>query len=175
MHSTQKDCECMWGSVTEVLADIISELKKHLNKPVIRSDQDAPIPEYPYISIKDIVPFIPAQGSPVVMFDEDEEKQIATSTPTMSISVTGYSKRFDDVSELILKAHDWFSFVGYEELKEIGFVVVRTESVMNRDSLLIDDYERKRGFDVLLRFVHRQEKDANFIESVELNNEVIGE
>lgn len=140
--------------------DILNRLNEHLTHPVIFAEQAGPKPPYPYISIKETISFIPAAGHPFLTDEDliDDIKRIATSQPKMSLSITAFGKEFSDVSMLILQTHDWFTFDGYRELKELGYVVADVHSVMSRDSLIVDDYERRQGFDVSLRFVHRQNR-----------------
>lgn len=145
------------------MTDLINALKEYLERPVILADQSAPKPDYPYIAIKEMINHIPSPES----ITTAENKQTSTSQPTKSLSITAYSKSFNDVSELITRTYDWFRFVGYRKLKELGYVVERMEPIMNRDSLIVDDYERRRGFDVILRFVHQIERDFDVIETVD--------
>lgn len=136
--------------------EVLKGLDDYLSYPVIFAEQAGPKPSYPYISIKETMSFIPAGNQPFIT-DEDlpeDIKRTATSQPTMSLSITAYSDTLNDASDVAQQAHDWFTFGGYRLLKEAGLVVADIESVMNRDSLIVDDYERRRGFDVILRFVH---------------------
>lgn len=156
------------------VTDIIRSLDSHLTRPVILAEQSSPKPSYPYIAIKEIVSFIPTGGRPS-NYDEDlveDINRVSTSQPTMSLSLTAYGNDFDNTSGLIQQAHDWFTFTGYRQLKEAGYVVAEIQSVMNRDSLIVDDYERKRGFDVILRFVHTQSRVVEEIKVVKgtINN-----
>lgn len=148
--------------------DILKGLDGYLPHPVIFAEQAGPKPPYPYIAIKEMISFIPAAGLPSIR-DEDipiDIKRTSSSQPTMSLSITAYGRDILETSELVQHAHDWFSFAGYRFLKEVGYVVANLQSIMNRDSLIVDDYERKRGFDVILRFVHEQSRIVEEIKVV---------
>lgn len=145
------------------MTDLINELSSYLSRPVILADQSAPKPKYPYIAIKEMINHIPAPQS----ITTEEDKQKSHSQATKPLSITAYSKDFNDVNDLINKVFNWFEFTGYRTLKNLGYVVERVESIMNRDSLIVDDYERRRGFDVILRFTHEIERDLEVIEEVD--------
>lgn len=140
------------------ITDIFKKLEEHMDCPVIFSDQAGPKPSYPYITINETVSYIPARGQSTVQEEHltEDIKVTASSQPTVSLSITAYSNTIPESIEVAQKAYDWFDFVGYYQLKRDGYVVVEVQSIMNRDSLIVDDYERKRGFDVELRFVHEQ-------------------
>lgn len=146
------------------MISLINELSIYVSRPVILADQSAPKPGYPYIAIKEMINHIPASQSIYI----DENKQTSRSQPTKSLSITAYSKNFNDADELINDTFNWFLFVGYRSLKELGYVVESIEPIMNRDSLIVDVYERRRGFDVILRFVHEVDRQTELIESASL-------
>lgn len=149
-------------------ADILNVLELGIPTTVIFAEQAGPKPDYPYIAIKETSSFNPATNQPYIT-DEDlpeDIKRMATSQPTMSLSVTSYGSTIQDATELAQQVHDWFTFGGYRMLKEKGYVVADIQSVMNRDSLMVDDYERRRGFDIILRFVHTQSRIVEEIKVV---------
>lgn len=148
--------------------DIQNALDDYLSRPVILAEQNGPRPTYPYISIKEMISFIPASGHASITDADliDDIERTATTQPKMSLSLTAYGKEFQDTSTLIQQAHNWFTFTGYQSLKDLGLVVAEVQAVMNRDSLIVEDYERKRGFDVILRFVHKQSKIVEEIKVV---------
>lgn len=152
------------------VSEIVNLLQAHISCPVILADQAAPKPPYPYVGIKETSPFIPQPGQPNITDEplSQDIRQVATSQPTKVLSVTIYSDSFQTAETLSQQVHDWFSFTGERQLKEAGFVVVNVTAITNRDSLIIDDYERRRGFDVTLRFTHVQESVVEAIEDVQI-------
>lgn len=153
--------------------EVLRGLELHLSHPVIFAEQSASKPPYPYIAIKEMISFIPSGNHPSIIDEalSEDVKRTITSQPTMSLSITAYGETLYDSSALIQQAHDWFTFNGRRTLKEIGYVVAEIHSVMNRDSLIVDEYERRRGFDVILRFVHKQMQIIEEIKAVNRRSE----
>jgi len=149
------------------VSEVVNLLQEHISRPVILADQAAPKPPYPFISIKETSSFIPQPGQQNITDEPlpQDIRQVATSQPTKVLSVTIYSDSFQTAETLSQQVHDWFSFSGHQQLKETGFVVADVTAITNRDSLIVDDYERRRGFDVTLRFVHSMER---FVETIEI-------
>lgn len=148
--------------------DILGLLDAALDRPVIMAEQSGRKPTYPYLAIKELVSYIPTGGRPSE-YDEDLPEDIrrtSTTQPSISLSLTAYGNEFANTGELIQQAFDWFSFTGRQTLKDAGYVVAEIQSIMNRDSLIVEDYERKRGFDVRLRFVHTQSRIVEEIKVV---------
>jgi len=147
-------------------SDIITRLSAYLNKPVIFTNQSAPRPPYPYIGINEIVQYSPTSGYVEYEPLPEDINQIYVSQSTFTLSVTAYGKDFAGTIELAEKAHGWFQFVGKRDLKPEGYVVVNLGDITNRDTLLVDDYERRRGFDVQIRFTDRRERFLEEIKQV---------
>jgi hypothetical protein len=149
------------------VSEIIDMLSADVGFPVILTNQAAPRPPYPYIGVTETIPFQPGPRSLENVPEPIDIKQVASQQATMTLSVTAYGSNFATTMELSQKAHDWFSFTGYQALKEAGYVVASIGGIDNRDTLVVDDYERRRGFDVTLRFVHQQERIVEEIDSVD--------
>jgi hypothetical protein len=159
---------------------IVAGLYNHLQKPVIMAEQAENKPTYPYLSYKFIVPYNPDTGrgievsklipsdNPDFEYDFEETK---IQQPTMTISFTAYSLDSLESQELALKAREWMDHIGYYDLKRLGVVVVSVEAMGNRDTLIVDEYERKVGFDVIIRVVHEVKRRLETIEEVNLNKE----
>lgn len=149
---------------------ILEELEKSIPYTVIFADQAGPKPKHPYMALKVLVDNISNGHHPSILTEDlgGNVEQSATTQPTMSLSITAYGLSFDETNNLIQSAHDWFKFTGYRTLKRKGLVVASIESIMNRDSLIVDDYERRRGFDVMIRYVHVIKRETESIQSVDL-------
>jgi len=155
---------------------VISALATYISHPVVMLDQAAKKPPYPFVGYKVITPYAPERGS-VAEIDEmvpsanpDFEYDIertAIEQPTMTISFTVYAKTEDEALSLALQAQEWLRFSGYDTLSENNVVVVETTPVQNRDTLIINDYERRQGFDAILRSVSESTKR---IETLEQSN-----
>lgn len=159
---------------------IVSGLHAHLSIPVVMRDQGAPQPGYPYVGLKDITPLVTEPGLPAEVgsavpstdprWDYDYQYE-QRSQPTMVWSVTVYSQDAAEAQRLALESLAWFAFHGYENLKDAGIVVAPGGEVGNRDTLVVDDYERRRGFDVRLRVASAIRRTVPTIETVEISRE----
>ena len=150
------------------MTDLMNALSEAIDGTVILAEQNAPRPPYPYIGIKVLAQHIPDRHHPSIENELEEQdllKQTAHTKPQMTLSVTEYH---DDVNagDLVQAAHDWFLWSGYRKLKELGFVMIETLDISNRDTVLVDTYERRRGFDVRLRYVRSIERFVETIESI---------
>ncbi|ABR46653.1 hypothetical protein Amet_4356 [Alkaliphilus metalliredigens QYMF] len=158
----------------ETLGDILEELKAFTNvTKAIFADQKGEKPQYPYITFKIIAePDDPSVGiynyetveSENPNFDSDIEVQkIETSEPSFSINV--FAKTAEEAKSVAMKTKDFFKFHGCEWLKRKNIVTVSTSTIENRDALMIIDYERRYGFDVILRYTRELKKKIETIET----------
>jgi hypothetical protein len=161
-------------------AAIVSGLHTYLGLKVIVAEQAAKRPAYPYVTVNISSPLIPeglnksVESANVPSSGPDFEYDVeytATEHVTLAMSISTYSKNFDECHEIAAKAHSWFSFVGYEHLKSNGMVVANIGNIGERDSLIIADYERRNGFDVTLRAVHQMKRTVETIESINITEE----
>lgn len=164
---------------------IVGKLHKYLNVPVVPQDRPNPKPLYPYIAYKFIVPYAQARGqgnysSELVSslddgFEYDFEETLTTQ-PTTTLSISAYSKgAIDDYIEaydLAKKAMNWFNLVGYQDLQDINVVVVDTLAFGDRATLLVDNYEERIGFDVILRFTDTVKRRIETIEEWDIDIEI---
>ena len=119
-------------------------LSKYLNCSVVRSNQNAEPPPYPYVSYSIPRPMSSYNGT----YGEYEDGTLRKPfTQTWSVSILS-----DDSSEsviLAMKAREWFDRVGRTYLKDNDIIVQSVTSVTNRDNVLSVGYEYKNGFDVV--------------------------
>ncbi len=164
----------------QIRDDVINGLHGFMELIICEMEHIKKKPPYPFLAYKFIVPFNPQGGQPIETGSLVESKDPAwehdyeytrISHDTMTLSITTYSKNSDESHQLALKAHSWFSFYGYEYLAEKGIIVSRLMSVQPRDTLIINDYERRQGFDVVLRVVSELKRTVETIESVEIDIE----
>lgn len=149
---------------------IVEELQKVLStseRPcaVIRGNQVAPIPLYPYVSYNVITPIV-ANNKQYCIDDEGntfkELKQIW--------SFTVQSNDSTESQILAAKAFDWFSYNGNTFLSDNNIVAQSVTNITNRDNLLSVGYEYRNGFDVTFNLMHKIEnlKYDGEIESMSL-------
>lgn len=124
-----------------------------------------------FVSHKITSPYIPQKGY------EQSDGDILTyvSAPTMTVSLTCYSKNKGDALNLAHKLKQWFSFHAYEYLKESDLIVSEVHPMSDRTTFLETGHDHRVGMDVTLRTTDTETKEINMIDKAELNNELIGE
>lgn len=147
---------------------VAAGLKKYLNCPVIRGNQNEEPPAYPYVSYNVITPFHENKGT-YGEYDDGVHRKPFTQT----WSITAQSDDNSESVNLAIKAHEWLDHVGTQYLKENGVDVQSVGNVTNRDNVLTVEYEYKNGFDVVF-YLFNEVGDPNaeigYVEGVELNN-----
>lgn len=154
-------------NVKELRAVLIPAINKHCAAPIIMADQMGERPKVPHATYKLTTPYGKAVGQAEetgVVIDGKYKLQRLSDYKT-TISFTAYAMDDDDSVELAQKIYDWFSFAGVDVLQSIGVAVADQTDVINRDAFVIEDYERRNGFDVILRVPRQQLKDIEWIDS----------
>ena len=134
------------------------------------ADQMGERPKVPHATYKLTTPYGKAVGQAEetgVVIDGKYKLQRLSDYKT-TISFTSYAMDDDDSVALAQKIYDWFSFAGVDVLQSIGVAVADQTDVINRDAFVIEDYERRNGFDVILRVPHQQLKDVESVDDVEI-------
>jgi hypothetical protein len=162
-------------NVQELRAILIPAIHKYCSAPIIMADQMGARPKVAHATYK----FTTAHGKAVGQAEETvviingEYKLQRLSDYKVTISFSSYAMDDDESVALAQKIYDWFSFAGLDVLQSIGVAVADQTDIINRDAFVIEDYERRNGFDVILRVSRTQLKDIEWIEKVEINEEVI--
>lgn len=144
---------------------ITDGLQKELGCPVIRANQTAPIPSYPYVSYTLLTPFDSNNGTWGV-YDDGVDRIPVTQ-------MWSFTVQSDDMTEsmtLAIKARDWFQHVGKTYLNDNHLIVQSVEDITSRDNLLTVGYEYRNGFDVQLWLLDEVEST---IESIGTIDEVV--
>ena len=135
--------------------------------------------KYPFVCYKFTSPYIPQEGQDNIMTEliassdpnfEYDIKQTRGELPTMTLSLTTYSLDSEEAVELALKCQEWFSFAGDDTLETESITVVETTAIQDRRTLIIDDYEQRQGFDVILRVSSEVVRILPTIETAEINS-----
>lgn len=148
--------------------NVVKGLKGYLQVPVIRANQNAEPPVYPYVTFNVTTPASENKGTYGEYEDGIDRKPV---TQTWSISVLS-----DDENEALAlagKARDWFDHVGRVYLSDNHIIVQSVTNVTNRDSILTIEYEYKKGFDVvfwLLDEIENPIEQIGVIETVKFQN-----
>ncbi|WP_411501375.1 LIC_12616 family protein [Bacillus thuringiensis] len=153
-------------NVKELRAVLIPAINKHCAAPIIMADQMGERPKVPHATYKLTTPYGKAVGQAeetgVVINGEYKLQRLSDYKTT--ISFTAYAMDDDDSVALAQEIYDWFSFAGVDVLQSIGVAVADQTDIINRDAFVIEDYERRNGFDVILRVPHQQLKDIEWID-----------
>lgn len=137
---------------------IAQGLSEYLGIKVIRGNQTAPAPPYPYCSYNLTTPAGENHGT----WQEHEDgidRLMVKSTWSMSF----LSGDFDESIEHALRAREWFTHSGRGWLSMHGIIVQSCTQITNRDNILTVEYERKNGFDV---FFYVYDEVQNLSETV---------
>ena len=141
-------------------------LKDYLGVPVIRGNQTAPAPAYPYCTYNATT--IAGENNGTYQRHDDGIDRI------MVRSIWSFSFLSKDWAEsvgLATKAREWFAHSGRTTLAERGIIVQSTTDITNRDNILTVEYERKNGFDVVF-YVYDEVKSladtTGYIESADV-------
>lgn len=151
----------------------------------VPQDQIPKKPTYPYLTYKFISPYIQPRGHGNISttfehstddrFEYDVVEKLELQ-PTMTLSVNAYcSGKPDNHSvayETIKKAIDWFKHAGYMYLSDNNIVTVSIQAMGDRTALIVDDFEIRYGFDVILRFTDEIELRYENIQEANIKNEI---
>ena len=149
---------------------VISGLKEHLGVSIIRANQTAPAPAYPYGSYTVTTLATANNGTWQKHEDGKDRKQVRQIW-----SISFQSDKNDESVELAVKARDWLEHTGRVWLKDRGITVQSTTDITNRDNVLTAGYEYKNGFDVVFYVydeVDNPVETTGYIEAVETQHEL---
>lgn len=155
----------------------VNGLYEYFNIPVVPIDDIGNKPDYPYISYKFITLKIP-QGSHNLLRDiipstnENFEYDIEYTREEqlkMIISISTHSLDDIEAYQLALDIESWFKLHGYHYLKENGIVVVGTSNIQDKTIQIVDNYEKRQGFDVTIRVADIQKMRIETIEQINMS------
>jgi hypothetical protein len=152
-------------------AVIVKGLKKYLNCPVIRSNQNEEPPSYPFISYT-VTQLMSENKGTYGAYEDGKDRKAFTQT----WSISALSADNTESVSLAVKAREWLDHVGTVYLSDNGVDVQSVGVVTNRDNVLTVEYEYKNGFDVVFSLfdeVDNGMEEAGYIETVEFNGEKV--
>ena len=124
----------------------------NINK-VIRADQMGELPSLPYVTYKVINDRKGVGRENIEHVDGENElieKRSQERNATISFNVYGTSH--DNAFEVAKQLRKWFEWRGSLFLEEINVALVSVSAVDNRSVFLVDAYDEKYGFDVIIRY-----------------------
>ena len=149
---------------------VVKGLKEHLECPVIRSNQNAEPPVYPFISYT--ITMLQSENNGTW---QEYEQGIDRQAVTQTWSITALS---DDNNESVLlanKARTWLTRLGKLYLNDNKVIVQSAGNITNRDNILTSEYEYKNGFDVVFWLydeVVNTTRITNYIETINCDFEI---
>lgn len=135
---------------------VVSGLKEYLGCEVIRTNQNAEPPAYPYVSYTITTLASANNGTYEEYTDGTTRKQLKQTW-----SITAQSNKESESVNLAIKAREWLDYAGRVYLKDNGVTVQSVTNVTNRDNILTVEYEYKNGFDVVFFVSDETENNIN--------------
>jgi len=165
-------------AIKEIRNAIVKGLYEYLGLiPIPIEDVQGKEP-YPYITYNFISPYTQFRGqgnyqrdlvpSNDERFELDVEETLELQ-PQATVSINTYSKDKLEAQELAKKAMDWFKHVGWQYLYDNNIVVVSIEAFGDRTIHIVDYYENRIGFDVIIRFTDEIKRRIETIEIYDIN------
>lgn len=160
---------------------VAAGLSSYLRLPVSLSNQVDPEQPYPFVIYSVTTPYTPDSGLGEYYNQEQEDGstiELRIEQPTASFSFTacsgnrkteqGYVLGDDEAMEVAEKAMAWFLHAGYDYISSSGITVVDVSNVQERSTLQVDEAARRYGFDVIIRYVRKDERIINTIQDVNI-------
>ena len=135
---------------------IFSGLSAYIGAPVIRGDQAAEAPHYPYMICNATTLASENRGTWQQHEDGIDRKLVRSIW-----SFTSLSDDYDESVSNAVKAREWLDHTGHVYLSDNGITVQSMTAINNRDNVLTVDYERKNGFDVVFYVYDEAGNPAN--------------
>lgn len=149
---------------------IAKGLKDYLGVTVIRGNQSAAAPAYPYVSYN--VTTMAGENNGTWQQHPDGIDRLMVKS---FWSIATLSDDYDESVNLAIKAREWITHTGRAWLAERGITVQTCTPITNRDNILTVGYERKNGFDAVFYVFHEVDNPANtygYIEGAEVAHEM---
>ncbi len=153
----------------KIRESVVKGLRNYLGIPVIRSNQEAEPPAYPYISFTVTILATANNGTWQVWDDGIERIPV-----TQKWSMTSLSDNDDESVEYAMRAREWLQHRGSVYLGDNHVIVQSVTGITNRDNVLTVGWEYRNGFDVTL-WLYEEALNPNddpyigYIEKVQLN------
>lgn len=147
---------------------IRTQLATDLGLTIIRADQTGPIPALPYVTYK-VIGDRKGFGRESSNYLDSSNALVETRNQTRNttISFNVYGTSHDNAYEVASQLRKWFEWRGSLFLEEINVAAVSVEEVGNRTTFLIDSYDEKWGFDVIIRYQESDSLEIDYFDQVE--------
>jgi hypothetical protein len=177
----------LFGGFVPLRNALVKELSNYLGVPVIMSDQTGPEPPPPFIVYTVLTANVPIDNRGARMWRGESDgtiSDIRVDAVRATLSITAISNnRWDEQAEpprsvsgddeafaLSERARNWLDFIGRDTLDEIGIVVEGTMNARNRSGVVIDESERRYGFDITIRYNSAVGRTVPAIENITIHS-----
>lgn len=141
---------------------VVSGLSEHLGVPVIRSSQNAPPPDYPYVSYT-VTTLESANNGTWGEYEDGTDRIPVTQT----WSITVQSDNDMESVTLASKAREFLCHTGTCYLNDNNVIVQSITNITNRDSLISIEYEYRNGFDAVFWMMNEEENPIEKIGTID--------
>ena len=141
---------------------VVKGLKDYLQVPVIRGNQNAEPPSYPYIAFT-VTTLSSENKGTYGEYDDGIDRKPTNQT----WSISALSDNENEALTLAGKAHDWLDHIGRTYLSDNHIIIQSVTSVTSRDNVLTIEYEYKKGFDVVFWLYDEIENPIDLIGTIE--------
>lgn len=140
---------------------VVKGLKEHLGISVIRGNQNAAPPDYPYLSYN--VTTLESANNGTWGEYEDNVDRIPV---TQSWSITVQSDNDIESVTLASKAREFLCHTGTCYLNDNAVIVQKVTNITNRDNLISIEYEYKNGFDAVFWMMNEEKNPIDEIGTI---------
>jgi hypothetical protein len=155
--------------ILQLRNNLVAAIQAHTGSLIIPQDSEGERPEGKHATYKITSTGGPAAGRETTLYIPGPDALVMQSEKEerLTISFTAYSFDADESFALAEQIREFFAFYGEDVLRANNAVVDELTEVDNRDEFLIDEYERKNGFDVIIRILREFQRSVDFFENVE--------
>lgn len=121
---------------------VVTGLKNYLDCKVVRTNQTAEMPAFPYLGYNITTLANENKGT----YGEYEDNK-ARKPVLQTYSFTAHSDNYTQAVELASKARAWLDYVGSQYLNDNDVVVQSVGNITDRSNLLTSEYIYSFGFD----------------------------
>lgn len=149
---------------------ILPILTEFIGFPIIRADQTADKPNGPHATYKITMPYGKGVGQPATTYEMEGDNMVEIDSENYraTVSFTTYDWSDDVSREMAQSIRDWWAFYGRDFLQKQGVAIIELTDVQNRDALLLEEYERRNGFDAVLRLSRRMKRQIDHFTHIQV-------
>lgn len=140
---------------------------------IIRADQKGDLPSLPYSTYK-IIDDRKGTGREDISYvpKENALEETRVEERNTTISFNCYGTTHDNSLALATQLRKWFVLGGLLYLEELNVAIVSISELQNRTTFLVDAYDEKWGFDVIMRYLDIDEREVDYFDKVEYEVEI---